>query len=72
MTCDRVLIINQGRVVAQGTPSDLRREILGHSTYHLEIAGDWPALPQVLASVEPTLEIQAESQPVTDGFQFGR
>ena len=68
MTCDRVLIINQGRVVAQGTPSDLRREILGHSTYHLEIAGDWPALPQVLASVEPTLEIQAESQPVTDGF----
>ena len=24
MTCDRVLIINQGRVVAQGTPAELR------------------------------------------------
>ena len=40
MTCDRVLIINQGRVVAQGSPADLRREILGRSTYHLELAGD--------------------------------
>ncbi|MEO7412875.1 MAG: ABC transporter ATP-binding protein [Opitutaceae bacterium] len=69
MTCDRVLIINQGRVVAQGTPADLRREIMGHSTYHLEIAGDWPALPQVLATVEPTLEIHAEAEPVADGFR---
>ncbi len=29
MTCDRVLIINQGRIVAQGTPAELRREVLG-------------------------------------------
>ena len=35
VTCDRVLIINQGRVVATGTPSELRREILGHSLYRL-------------------------------------
>jgi ABC-2 type transport system ATP-binding protein len=69
MTCDRVLIINQGRVVAQGTPADLRREILGHSTYHLEIAGDWAALPQVLASVEPTLAVGTQSEPAADEFR---
>src|SRR3954463_9139347 len=40
MTCDRVLIINQGRVVATGTPADLRREVFGQSRYHIEIAGD--------------------------------
>jgi ABC-2 type transport system ATP-binding protein len=68
MTCDRVLIINQGRVVAQGTPADLRREILGRSTYHLELAGDVPALPPVLASVEPTLEITSQAEPGSDGF----
>jgi ABC-2 type transport system ATP-binding protein len=68
MTCDRVLIINQGRVVAKGTPADLRREILGHSTYHVEIAGDFPALSQVLASVEPTLEASLHSEPASDGF----
>jgi ABC-2 type transport system ATP-binding protein len=45
MTCDRVLIINQGRVVAQGTPAELRREVLGHSSYQLEVAGDLAGLP---------------------------
>ncbi|HWL15722.1 MAG TPA: ABC transporter ATP-binding protein [Opitutus sp.] len=69
MTCDRVLIINQGRVVAQGTPADLRREILGHSSYELEIAGDAAALPALLATVEPTLRITAESEPDAQGFR---
>ena len=69
MTCDRVLIINQGRVVAQGTPSDLRREVLGHSTYQLEISGDAAALPVTLATVDPTLKISSESEPDADGFR---
>src|SRR3954469_20832338 len=69
MTCDRVLIINQGRVVAQGTPADLRREILGQSTYHLEAAGDWPALAPLLASLEPTLAINHQGEPLADGFR---
>jgi ABC-2 type transport system ATP-binding protein len=54
MTCDRVLIINGGRVVAEGAPEQLRREILGRSTYTAELAGDPGALPALLAAVEPT------------------
>jgi ABC-2 type transport system ATP-binding protein len=69
MTCDRVLIINQGRVVAQGTPADLRREILGHSTYQMDIAADSQTLTTVLADVEPTLKITAETEPDKDGFR---
>ncbi len=69
MTCDRVLIINQGRVVAQGTPAELRREIFGHSTYELELAGDLAALPPVLIGVEPTLQITEQAEPHADGFQ---
>ncbi|ACB73378.1 ABC transporter ATP-binding protein [Opitutus terrae] len=69
VTCDRVLIINQGRVVAQGTPADLRREILGHSNYELEIAGDTSALPPLLAAIEPTLRISAESATDAAGFR---
>ncbi len=69
MTCDRVLIINQGRVVAQGSPADLRREILGHSTYELEIAGDASSLPTALATVDPTLKIASESEPDAAGFR---
>ncbi len=72
MTCDRVLIINQGRVVAQGTPADLRREILGHSLYQIQLAGDFDALPALLAALEPTLRITEEAESGADGFRtFG-
>jgi ABC-2 type transport system ATP-binding protein len=69
MTCDRVLIINGGRVVAQGSPDALRREILGRSTYHLELAGDPTALSAVLTAVEPTLRITAAGEPDGEGFR---
>jgi ABC-2 type transport system ATP-binding protein len=69
MTCDRVLIINGGRVVAQGTPAALRREILGRSTYALELAGDPAALPALLAAVDPTLRVSATGEPDADGFR---
>ncbi|MSU73205.1 MAG: ABC transporter ATP-binding protein [Opitutus sp.] len=69
VTCDRVLIINQGRVVAQGTPADLRREIVGHSTYHIELAGDSTALPAVLAAIAPSLRITTETDPDPTGFR---
>ena len=69
MTCDRVLIINQGRVVATGTPGELRRDILGHSLYKLEIAGEMDALPAILTAVEPTLKITEQSSPDPAGFR---
>ncbi len=69
MTCDRVLIINQGRVVSQGTPADLRREVFGHSRYELEISGDIAAaLPAALAKIEPTLHIAETGEPDAAGF----
>jgi ABC-2 type transport system ATP-binding protein len=70
MTCDRVLIINQGRVVAQGSPAHLRREILGQSSYQLEIAGDLATLPAVLTGVDPALVV-SDRQPI-DGTDFHR
>jgi len=70
MTCDRVLIINQGRVVAQGAPSQLRREILGHSAYKIEVAGDIGSLPFVLNAIDPGLRITEEGEPGADGFRL--
>jgi len=69
MTCDRVLIINQGRVVAQGTPSELRRELFGHSTYQLQAAGDLLNLPAHLTALEPTLHLTTQGEPDADGFR---
>lgn len=68
VTCDRVLIINQGRVVAQGTPAELRREILGRTMYEFEIAGDLTVIPRVLSTVDPTLRLEAQDGPDGGGF----
>jgi len=70
-TCDRVLIINQGRIVAQGSPGQLRREVLGGSRYVLEVAADeagLAALPGLLTRVEPTLRVEGAGTPMGDGF----
>ncbi len=37
--CDRVMILNQGRLVAAGTPTELRREFIPGSIFLLQIAG---------------------------------
>jgi ABC-2 type transport system ATP-binding protein len=69
VTCDRVVIINQGRIVASGTPNELRREILGHCAYILELAGEVAALSVTLTQVEPTLVITSQSEPDDAGFR---
>ena len=67
-TCDRVLIINSGRIVAQGSPAELRHEIFGHSSYRLELAGDTAALAARLPALEPTLKVATLGPGDGDGF----
>ncbi len=67
-TCDRVLIINGGRIVAQGTPAELRREVLGLTHYEVQLAGDLAALPAALGEVEATLVLESTVGPDADGF----
>lgn len=68
VTCDRVLIINGGRIVAQGSPAELRREIFGHTSYRLELSGDSAALPALLADLDSTIQIASVGDCAPDGF----
>lgn len=69
MTCDRVLIINQGRVVAVGAPADLRREILGPSRYQLEFAGDPAQLAPAVTAIDPSFTLAEVGEPDAEGFR---
>lgn len=53
-TCDRILIINRGRIVADGTSATLRSQAQGQEllTVHIEGAGDLEGALRGLASVE--------------------
>lgn len=69
MTCDRVLIINQGRVVAAGEPAALKRELLGRARYEVDIVAESADVAGLIASIDPSLEITSETMPDAEGFR---
>ena len=68
MTCDRVLIINGGRIVAQGTPEQLRQKFIDRTIYEVEIQGGVGALKSELASLNTVLTLDSYDPPGRDGY----
>jgi ABC-2 type transport system ATP-binding protein len=55
MTCGRVVIINQGRVVAEDTPENLTRRLKGAGTVRVEALGDASAVLEAVKAVPGVL-----------------
>lgn len=51
MTCDRITIINRGKVVATNTPSNLMAQLSAGSGYELEIDGDVTEIESLLENI---------------------
>lgn len=60
MTCDRVAIINRGRVVATGTLDSLMEKIAGNIRYDLEVAGDSAVAQQTLAAIPQVSQVEVD------------
>jgi gliding motility-associated transport system ATP-binding protein len=58
-TCDRLLVISGGQLVAQGTEEALARE-LGGGTIEVEVRGDRARALEVLAEIGPVSVVQEE------------
>ena len=67
MVCDRVTIINQGKVVTSNTPRDLRAQLESSLGYEVEIGGDVSQIISLLRSVTGVTQISlvepAAAQP---------
>lgn len=50
-TCDRVIIINHGRIVASGTPAELRHEFVDRTSYIVEVSGPMEKVEAALSGV---------------------
>jgi len=66
--CDRVMIINQGRLVAAGTTTNLRREFFPRTLWRLRLRGDPAALEQLLPRIDAGLRVVVSSAADPDGF----
>ncbi len=67
-SCDRVIIINRGRVVASGTSASLREEFLPGNRFELEIQGQPSAVIETLQASgisAETLDIQTKKEHIS-------
>ncbi|MGA7194349.1 MAG: ATP-binding cassette domain-containing protein [Anaerolineales bacterium] len=67
--CDRVLIINKGKIVAEDTPENLQARLTGSERVALVVRGETDELPKVLSKIKGVQHVESK----TDGsveFQF--
>jgi ABC-2 type transport system ATP-binding protein len=60
MTCDRVVIINEGQVVAQDTVENLTLRMQGNIKINLEIAGDDTLVDSVFSKFDDIVNVEKE------------
>jgi ABC-2 type transport system ATP-binding protein len=61
LLCDRVLIIDRGRIVAQGTPETLRQSWVGSPTYSVILKSPPPDAAEALASLPGVTTVRHEA-----------
>ncbi len=69
-TCDRVVIINEGKIVADGTPDQLQQDFQGSELLIIELKA---SVPNGLEEILPKIKshngvVSAEYQPIGDGL----
>ena len=67
--CDRVLIINKGKIVAEDTPENLQARLVGSERVIIRVRGDSDGLPKIIAKIKG---VQG-AEPKPDGtveFEF--
>lgn len=68
--CDRILIINQGRIVADGTTESLSRGLSGGGKLAAEIKGDPQKVKALLSAVPGIKQVQRGIQSEKGVFEF--
>lgn len=58
-TCDRILIINKGRIVADGTADSLRRQAMGQELLTVQVEADEGNVQKALLGLTPVEKVHA-------------
>lgn len=68
LMCDRVMIINQGTIVASGSPESLRKEFISRDKYGISLKADPARMREMLGRICSGVEIVSESKPDSAGY----
>ncbi len=71
MTCDRVVIINRGQVVATGTPSELVAQLQGEQQLLLQVEGSRALITQTLANIPDLRVLQIQLASAQAALELG-
>ena len=67
--CDRVLIINKGKIIAEDTPQNLQARLVGSERALLRVRGDSDGLVRLVAKVKGVESAQGTAEGAVE-FQF--
>ena len=67
--CDRVLIINKGKIIAEDTPENLQARLTGSERVSLQVRGEMDELPKVLSKIKGVQNVEAKPDGSVE-FQF--
>jgi len=68
--CKRIVIINQGRIAANGTPAELARKVLGGIRFRGRVQGGADEVRESLARLEGVRDVHVEQQNGTATFRL--
>jgi ABC-2 type transport system ATP-binding protein len=67
--CDRVLIINKGRIVAEDTPQNLQSRLVGSQRVIVRVRGDSDDLPAKIKKIKGVRDVEAKADGAVE-FEF--
>ncbi len=67
--CDRVLIINKGRIIAEDTPQNLQSRLVGSERASVRVRGDSDGLPKLVNKVKGVQSVHGGADGAVE-FQF--
>ena len=66
MICDRVTIVNRGKVITTNTPQDLQAQLTSNSGYEIEIAGNIQPLLPMLRRLPGIIQVTKKNEAILE------
>ena len=70
MTCQRVVIIAQGKIAAVDTPENLTRQLQGSDRIYLEASGPEPSISSKIKEIDGVLQVESHKLDGSDAFSY--